>query len=274
MNRAFILAAGLLGLSGPATAQVDVPINVLAAYLHVDTADTAHAAVPVALASLGLAPGITIRIDPIGDWDNGPGGDVYTNTLAVFSGSATLLAPSAPDRVPDAIAAGVTAYTGPTWPSNEPTDIAHDFVILNELTETVVIPPGATHLFLTPADIYYRDNSDPDGDFAARITVISAATEAPVVAARHPALAAQPNPFAHGTSIRFAAPRAATVRLTIHDVAGRLVRTLLDGSVAAGDHLVTWDGWTAAGRPAAPGSYFARLDDRERRESLRLILVR
>jgi hypothetical protein len=273
MNRAVLLAAAALALARSAAAQTDVPINVLAAYLHVDPADTAHASSPAHLGSLGLAPGFTIQIDPIGDWDNGPGGDVYTNTLLVFSGSPTLLAPSAPDRVPDAIGAGVTAFTGPTWPSNEPTDIADDFVILNEETVTVVIPPGATHLFVTPADIYYRDNSDPDGDFAVRITLI-ATTSAPVTSARHDALSAQPNPFEHETSIRFDVQRAATMRLTIHDIAGRLVRTLLAAPVSPGSRAVTWDGRVDSGSRAAPGTYFVRLDDGERWQTVRVSLVR
>jgi hypothetical protein len=275
VNRALflVLAAGLPSCPGPTAAQTTVPIDVLAAYLHVDTADTSHAAVPIPLAALGLAPGFTIEITPAGDWDNGPGGDVYVNMLAVFSGSATLLAPSLPHRVQDAIGAGISAYTGPTWPSGEPTDIAEDFVMLDTLGVTVVIPTGATHLFVTPADIYYRDNSDPDGDFAVRITPLST-TAAPLTSARYDVLSAQPNPFEHETSIRFEVQRAATVRVTVHDVAGRLVRTLLAAGVSPGNHQVTWDGRIASGRRAAPGSYFVRLDDGERRHTVRVSLVR
>lgn len=273
MNRALAFGALLLICPAFVAAQTTVPINVFAAYLHVDTADTAHAAIPLALASLGLAPGFTIEIDPIGDWDNGPGPDVYTNTLVVFSGSATLLGPSAAHRVRDAIFAGIDSFTGPTWPSNEPTDIPEDFVILGEATATVVIPAGATHVFITPAEIYYRDNSDPDGDFAATITVIST-TSAPVMSAENDAVSAQPNPFDAETTIRFDAPRDATMRVTIHDVAGRLVRTLLERHVAAGIHHVTWDGRSGSGTCAAPGSYFARLDDGVLRQTVRVSLVR
>ena len=33
-------------------------------------------------------------------------------------------------------------------------------------------PAGATHLFLSPGDHLFADNSDPDSDFAVRITAL------------------------------------------------------------------------------------------------------
>ena len=46
-------------------------------------------------------------------------------------------------------------------------------------TIAIVIPPGATHLFVSPADIYYRDNSDPDGDLGVKITLVSTTSAPP-----------------------------------------------------------------------------------------------
>lgn len=271
--RALILASTLFGCAGSATAQTTIPIHVLAAYLHADPVDSTIAAYPVPLASLGLAPGMTIALQPVGDWDNGPGGDVYLTGLGVFSGSATLLAPALPHRVPDAIDAGIDNYTPPTWPSNEPTEIPEDFAIW-DAGVTVVIPAGATHLFLTVADIYYEDNSDPDGDYGMRITLVPTTT-APIASIQNAeALSARPNPFESRTSVRFQTQRSGTVRLTIHDVAGRLVCTLLAGVVPAGEHVVTWDGRTDLGNRAAPGTYFARLFDGERPRAVRVSLVR
>ncbi|MFN8548627.1 MAG: FlgD immunoglobulin-like domain containing protein [Candidatus Eisenbacteria bacterium] len=61
-----------------------------------------------------------------------------------------------------------------------------------------------------------------------------------------------PNPFGSTTRIRFALPRAGQTRVTIHDVSGRLVRSLLTESLDAGVHDVAWDGRTDA-RPSRPG---------------------
>ncbi|WP_457651635.1 FG-GAP-like repeat-containing protein [Rhodocaloribacter sp.] len=63
-----------------------------------------------------------------------------------------------------------------------------------------------------------------------------------------------PNPFNPRTTIPFALPRAAHVTLTVFDLLGRPVATLVDGRRAAGTHRVTFD---AAGLPS--GVYLYRL---------------
>jgi hypothetical protein len=50
------------------------------------------------------------------------------------------------------------------------------------------------------------------------------------------------------------------VKLRIYDVNGRLVRKLVDGSLAAGPHVAVWNGTDDAGRGVASGHYYARLD--------------
>ncbi len=69
-----------------------------------------------------------------------------------------------------------------------------------------------------------------------------------------------PNPFNPSTTVPFTLARGASVRLQVFDPAGRFVRTLVDGPVAAGAHHAVWNGTDAAGRPVASGVYFARLE--------------
>jgi hypothetical protein len=69
-----------------------------------------------------------------------------------------------------------------------------------------------------------------------------------------------PNPMAGAGRVLFRLASAQRARLTLHDVSGRRVATLLDGEVPAGSHEVEWDGRGAEGRPVAPGVYFARLE--------------
>ena len=54
-------------------------------------------------------------------------------------------------------------------------------------------------------------------------------------------------------------PARERVRLGIYDVAGRRVRSLVDGEVPAGTMRVQWDGKDQAGSTARSGMYFARL---------------
>jgi flagellar hook assembly protein FlgD len=50
------------------------------------------------------------------------------------------------------------------------------------------------------------------------------------------------------------------VALTVYDVLGRRVRTLVKAALPAGTHRVAWSGRDEAGRPVAPGVYFLRLE--------------
>ncbi len=68
-----------------------------------------------------------------------------------------------------------------------------------------------------------------------------------------------PNPFNPSTTITFAVPRAGRVDLQVYDLAGRQVRTLVGGELAATTHTVVWDGRDDTGRQAASGTYYYRL---------------
>ncbi len=70
---------------------------------------------------------------------------------------------------------------------------------------------------------------------------------------------AAPNPFNPSTRISFRLAEPTDVRLTIVDISGRLVKTLLVAPREAGTHSLTWDGRSEAGRRVASGTYFARL---------------
>jgi len=70
---------------------------------------------------------------------------------------------------------------------------------------------------------------------------------------------AVPNPFNPATDIKFSLPRDSKVSLAVYDVAGRLVRTLVDGKRIAGTHSERWDGRDESGLNSASGVYFARL---------------
>ncbi len=68
-----------------------------------------------------------------------------------------------------------------------------------------------------------------------------------------------PNPFNPMTVIRFALPTTQDVELSVFDVRGQRVRTLVHGTMPAGHHEVTWQGRDEGGRQVASGTYFYRL---------------
>ncbi len=89
--------------------------------------------------------------------------------------------------------------------------------------------------------------------------------------ALHPA---HPNPTSGSTTIGFSLPREANVRLRVYDVAGRLVRTLVDGRVGSGEGIKIWDGRHEGGGQAAGGVYFYRLETGGQTLTRKMILVR
>ena len=68
-----------------------------------------------------------------------------------------------------------------------------------------------------------------------------------------------PNPFAEDTRIRFDLVESARVTLTIYNLLGRKVTTLVDESLGPGRYVRIWNGKDGAGRPVPSGVYFCRL---------------
>ncbi len=83
-----------------------------------------------------------------------------------------------------------------------------------------------------------------------------------------------PNPFNPLTEIRFELAAAGPARLTVHDLRGRLVRTLHDGALPAGPHAVLWDGRDESGRDTGSGTYLCRLEAGQTSEMKKMVLVR
>ena len=83
-----------------------------------------------------------------------------------------------------------------------------------------------------------------------------------------------PNPFNPRTEIVFSLPRDGRASLKVFDVAGRLVRTLIDGDLTAGEHVAVWNGETDAGGRAASGVYFYRVDAGGESSTRKMMLVK
>jgi hypothetical protein len=69
-----------------------------------------------------------------------------------------------------------------------------------------------------------------------------------------------PNPFNAQTTISFSLDRADHVTLTVYNVLGQQIITLVDEIREANQHKVVWDGIDAYGLPAASGTYLYRLE--------------
>jgi glucose/arabinose dehydrogenase len=83
-----------------------------------------------------------------------------------------------------------------------------------------------------------------------------------------------PNPFNPSTQLPFSIPIDAEVTLTIHDLSGRHLRTLVRERFAAGEHIVPWDGRTADARDLPGGVYIARLSTGGGQSARKMVLAR
>lgn len=87
-------------------------------------------------------------------------------------------------------------------------------------------------------------------------------------------LAPYPNPFSSDARIAFSNEEAGNLRLTIYDIAGRRVKTLVNEWREAGNHQVWWDGRNESGQDTAPGLYFARYENSNHKDVRKLLKVR
>ena len=84
-----------------------------------------------------------------------------------------------------------------------------------------------------------------------------------------------PNPFNPATTIKYALPQAADVALTVYNVLGQPVRTLVAEHQSAGRYVVEWDATNNSGHSLSSGMYFYRLEaGGEFREVKKMLLLK
>ena len=83
-----------------------------------------------------------------------------------------------------------------------------------------------------------------------------------------------PNPFNPETVISYALPTATDVNLSIYNVLGQKVRTLVNGYRTAKVHEVTWNGLNDNNASVPSGIYFYRLETKDFSKTVRMLLIR
>ena len=80
---------------------------------------------------------------------------------------------------------------------------------------------------------------------------------------------AYPNPFNPITTIQFFVPKLSDVNVTIYNIKGELVDTLIKEALAPGEYTVQWNaiGFTS-------GIYFVKLHGSEFSQTLRILLIK
>jgi hypothetical protein len=134
---------------------------------------------------------------------------------------------------------------------------------LLRLTDAPVIVPAGQAIAVEDADApragaaYYLEDLRDEGVVWHGPAILPAvATWEPATVTLSPAA---PNPFKGATSIAFTLAESGQVDLSVLDLRGRTVATIVDTALPAGGHRTVWDGHDDSGAAAAQGVYLVRL---------------
>ncbi len=83
-----------------------------------------------------------------------------------------------------------------------------------------------------------------------------------------------PNPFNSTTTIIYSLKKAGDIKLTVFDVLGKCVKTLVSGKQTAGVYKVEWDGISAMGQSVANGIYFYKLEIENQKTTRKMMLLK
>ena len=196
------------------------------------------------------------------------------------------------------------AKVGDTWPVIAPNKLATWTVQLQSRTDTIKTPIGTFtqclrfHFKFPGADNdwdeWYAPNVGPVKRLQYGIAPFEYNLQSAIIngnplptsveenpndnAARNFALHQNyPNPFAAGnkaTVIRYRLDKATPVQLSVYDMLGREIRTLVQQYQPPGEHVAEWDGVNSAGETAPNGAYFYRLQIGKHSEVRKLVLTR
>lgn len=119
--------------------------------------------------------------------------------------------------------------------------------------DTTTVDPFRQHLRVS--DLYFSPGTTIDG--ALWLSLIDEYASVPI---KYSLRQNYPNPFNPVTNIEFQLPELTDVRLTIYNVMGHEVNTLINESTEPGTYRITWNGLNKDGAQVSTGVYFYRLE--------------
>ena len=83
-----------------------------------------------------------------------------------------------------------------------------------------------------------------------------------------------PNPFNPVTTLRYALPERGLVTITIYDMLGRQVKTLINQTQDAGYRSVIWDASNDYGKPVSAGIYLYQIQAGDYIQTKKMVLLK
>ncbi len=145
-------------------------------------------------------------------------------------------------------------------------------------------------MVFTTTDSFYVDEEGTQGSYEYWITAVDSAgneSDASDIAAVVLSASEQatvptvfaleqnyPNPFNPSTQIRYALPEATSVVITVYDMMGRKVRTLVQDTQSAGYHTALWNATNDRGLPVSAGMYIYTLQAGDHHHMKKMVLLK
>ena len=83
-----------------------------------------------------------------------------------------------------------------------------------------------------------------------------------------------PNPFNPTTKINYDLPESGHVNISIFNITGRKIRSLVSGAQEAGFRSITWDATNDIGQPVSAGMYIYTIESKDFRATRKMVLLK
>jgi parallel beta-helix repeat protein len=83
-----------------------------------------------------------------------------------------------------------------------------------------------------------------------------------------------PNPFNPVTTITYSLPEDSQISISIYNIKGQKVKTLVTGTQPAGDYNVSWNGKDESGKEVTSGIYFYKLKTQQNEITRKMLLLK
>lgn len=83
-----------------------------------------------------------------------------------------------------------------------------------------------------------------------------------------------PNPFNPTTTIRFTLPKTTNVKVSVFNVKGQLVKTLVNGQFDGGNNSVVWDAKDSRGNLVSSGTYFYQIETPDFKQTKKAVFLK
>ncbi len=171
---------------------------------------------------------------------------------------------------PDINYFSIRRSTDPNFDPNDPTTEIGATTELNFVDNTVEV--GKTYYYVVVAYDFNGNQGEFSNEVVTQVTGI--ADDFNNLPTEYALYQNYPNPFNPSTTIAFDLPKQSEVVVTIYNVMGQKVRTLVNGSLNAGHHEVVWDGRNDFGMPVAGGVYIYTIKAGDFTKSMKMTLIK